>query len=109
MDTEKTIVDRFTEGGWIVSLIGAGGMLARILHSNTKYSIGAYVRKILAAGISSSIAWFVLEQSDFSSFTKALIYGIVGVVSPEVIEGVILIFRKFFEKPQVIIDFILRR
>jgi len=95
MDTEKTIVDRFAEGGWIVSLIGAGGMLARILHSNAKYSIG--------------ISWFILEQSDFSSFTKALIYGIVGVVSPEVIEGVILIFKKFFEKPQLIIDFILRR
>lgn len=109
MDKEKSIIEQFLEGGWVISLIGALGMLARILNSNVKHTIWDFVRKIVVAIIASIIAWFMLEQSQFTNFTKALIYGVVGVVSPEIIEGIILLIKKLFDRPQRIIDFLLRK
>jgi len=45
------------------------------------------------------VAWFVLEQTDISSLTKAITYGIIGVVSPEVIGGVVKMAKKFEKNP----------
>ena len=47
------------------------------------------------AAIAATIAWFVLEQTDVSSLTKAITYGIIGVISPEVITGIVRIGEKF--------------
>ena len=46
-------------------------------------------KRITTAAIASAIAWFVLEQTDISSLYKAVTYGIIGVVSPEVIGGLV--------------------
>ena len=54
---------------------------------------------MFAAALCSGIAWFILEQADISSLTKAISYGVVGVVSPEIINGVIKIAAKFAKNP----------
>jgi hypothetical protein len=100
MNDEKDLLKEFITGGWIVSLVGGLGMLARLLLEGRKMTIIEYSRRILAAIICTSIAWFILEQIDVTSLTRAISYGITGVVSPEVVSGVILLAKKFSKKPE---------
>jgi hypothetical protein len=97
---EKNLLREFMTGGWIVALIGGLGMLARSLLDGVDRSHKEHAKRIVAAAICSTIAWFILEQVEVSSLTKAISYGIVGVVSPEVIQGVTALAKKFAKKPQ---------
>lgn len=100
MEPEKSLIKEFLDGGWIIPLIGAAAMLARLLSAQKKIGIIEYGKKITAAGISSSIAWFILEQTDISSLYKAISYGIIGVISPEIINGIIKLGKKFQADPE---------
>jgi hypothetical protein len=97
---EKNLLKEFMTGGWIVALIGGLGMLARSLLDGVDRSHKEHAKRILAAAICSSIAWFILEQVEVSSLTKAISYGIVGVVSPEILQGVTTLAKRFAKKPQ---------
>ena len=88
MSGEKDLLKLFLESGWMVSIIGAAGMLARLISNPLKKANWIdYLRKIVVASITSTIAWFIVEQMDISSITKAITYGVVGVVSPEIIDA----------------------
>jgi len=100
MDDIKALAKEFVEGGWIIPLIGAAAMLARLLSSDTKFSLLEQLKKIFSAAISSGIAWFILEQTDISSLYKAIAYGIIGVVSPEIINGIVKLGKKFQKDPE---------
>lgn len=100
MDNERSIIKEFIEGGWIIPFIGAAAMLARLLSSDTKFSLLEQLKKIFSAAISSGIAWFILEQTDISSLYKAIAYGIIGVVSPEIINGIVKLGKKFQKDPE---------
>lgn len=100
MEPEKSLIKEFVDGGWVIPLIGAAAMLARLLSSNTKIGVVEQLKKILTASIASGIAWFVLEQTDISSLYKAITYGIIGVVSPEVINGIVKLGKKFQTSPE---------
>lgn len=100
MEPEKSLIKEFLDGGWLIPLIGAAAMLARLLSSNTKIGIVEQLKKIFAASISSGIAWFILEQTDISSLYKAICYGIIGVVSPEIINGIVKLGKKFQTSPE---------
>ena len=97
---DKNLLREFLSGGWIVSLIGTLGMTARILASGKKISIIEFFRNIVAASICSGISWFVLEQVEMASFTKAIVYGVVGVVSPELLTGIVKLAKGFAKNPQ---------
>jgi hypothetical protein len=99
METEKSLLKEFVEHGWIVPLIGAGAMLARLLSSDNNLTIANQIKRIITAAISSGVAWFVLEQTDISSLYKAITYGIIGVISPEVITGIVNVGMKFAADP----------
>jgi hypothetical protein len=99
MDPEKSLLKEFIAGGWIIPLIGATAMLARIMSSNTKVSMLELFKKISTAAIASGIAWFVLEQTDISSLYKAITYGIIGVISPEIIGGIVKLGQRFSRNP----------
>ena len=105
MDSEKTIIKAFMEGGWVIPVIGAAAMVARLLSSKNKLSIAEQFKKIFVASISSSIAWIIidsgaiLQAGDTNSLYKAMIYGIIGVVSPEVIGGFVNLAKKFERSP----------
>lgn len=100
MEPEKSMVKEFLGGGWVIPLIGAAAMFARLLSTQKKMGIVEYAKKITAAAISSSIAWFILEQTDLSSLYKAICYGIIGVISPEIINGIIKLGKRFQEDPE---------
>ena len=99
MDPEKTIIKEFLNGGWLVPLIGAAAMFARLLSAPNELSIKQQFKRIFTAALASGVAWFVLEQTDISSLTKAITYGIIGVVSPEVISGLVKLANKFERNP----------
>ena len=61
------------------------------------------LRKILTAGISAGIAWFILEQTEISSLYKAVTYGIIGVISPEVIAGIVKLGKRFADNPEKVL------
>ena len=100
MEPEKSMIKEFLDGGWVIPLIGAAAMFARLLSTQKKMGIVEYAKKITAAAISSSIAWFILEQTDLSSLYKAICYGIIGVISPEIINGIIKLGKRFQEDPE---------
>jgi hypothetical protein len=104
MEPEKSLLREFINGGWLVPLVGAAAMLARLLSSNGKLTIADQVKKILTAAIASGIAWFILEQTDVSSLIKAMTYGIIGVISPEVIDGIVKLGRSFANNPSKFIN-----
>jgi len=47
----------------------------------------------------SGILWFVLKDAPISDFIKAISYGVVGVVAPEIINGIIALAKKFEKNP----------
>jgi len=103
MEPEKSLLKEFINGGWIIPLIGAGAMLARLLSSDTKLTWVQQLKKIVTAALASLIAWFVLEQTDIPSVYKAVTYGIIGVISPEVITGVVKLGKRFAANPEKIL------
>lgn len=100
MADDKDLIKEFLTGGWLVALIGAAGMVARLLTDDSKLTWIEQGKKILAASICSVIAWFMLEQTDISSLTKAVIYGVVGVVSPEVLQGLARLAKQISKNPE---------
>ena len=99
MEPERSLIREFINGGWLVPVIGAASMLARLLSSNVKISLLDQLKKVTTAALAAGIAWFVLEQTDISSLYKAIVYGIIGVISPEIIDGIVDIGCAFAKNP----------
>jgi NhaP-type Na+/H+ or K+/H+ antiporter len=100
MADDKDLFKLFLESGWMVSIIGAAGMLARLISNPLKRANWTdYLRKIIVASMTSTIAWFIVEQMDISSITKAITYGVVGVVSPELIDGLTNLAKTISKNP----------
>lgn len=97
---DKNLVREFLSGGWVVSLVGTLGMTARILASGKKISIIEFFRNIAAASICSGISWFILEHVEMASLTKAIVYGVVGVISPELLTGIVKLAKGFAKNPE---------
>lgn len=103
MEPDKTLIKDFLEGGWIIMMIGGSAMLARLLASNTTITIIEHFKKIISAAIASGIAWFILKDVQGWDLYKAIAYGVVGVISPEIIDGIIKLGKKFAKNPEKII------
>ena len=101
MDSLSKFIPLFFGGGWIVLLIGAAGMIARLATSKNPEdkTPGQIISNILAAMIASLIAWFILEQFEVASMYKAIAYGMVGLNSPELLTGIIKISTNFANNP----------
>jgi hypothetical protein len=106
MEPEKSLIKEFINGGWIIPFIGALTMVTRLISSPVELTMFEQLKKICAASILSGVAWViidsgaVLQSSEISSLYKAIIYGIIGVVSPEIINGIVNLARKFEKNPE---------
>jgi hypothetical protein len=105
MDDLNKFIPLFIQGGWVVLLIGASGMIARTATSKNpeEKSIGQFLSNILVAMIDSLISWFILELFEVKSMYKSIIYGLVGLNSPEILTGIIKITTAFSNDPQAFI------
>lgn len=101
MKNLNEFIPAFLDGGWVVLLIGAAGMIARLVTSDSpEETSGAnIVKNIMAAMLTSLLAWFILEQFELNSLYKALIYGLGGLNSPEILGGVLKISKAFSNNP----------
>jgi len=101
MDGLDKFIPLFMNGGWVVLLIGAAGMIARLITSKNpeEKTLAQALSNILAAMLTSMIAWFMLEQFAIQPIYKALIYGLAGLNSPEILGGVIKLSTKFSDNP----------
>jgi uncharacterized membrane protein YeaQ/YmgE (transglycosylase-associated protein family) len=95
----ENFIKNFLGGGWVVLLIGAAGMVARLVTTNENQSGIDVVKKMVSSIIASLIAWFVMEQFEVNSMYKAVAYGLVGLNSPEIINGVLKISGQFAADP----------
>ena len=101
MNDLNQFIPLFLDGGWVVLIIGAAGMLARLATSKNPEdkNLIQVVKNILAAMTASLIAWFVMEQFEIASMYKAIAYGLVGLNSPELLTGIVKITTGFAEDP----------
>jgi predicted MFS family arabinose efflux permease len=101
MKNLSDFLPQFLDGGWIVLLIGAAGMIARLATSKNPEdkTPSQVLSNITAAMVASLIAWFIMEQFEISSMYKAITYGMVGLNSPELLTGIIKISTGFANNP----------
>jgi uncharacterized membrane protein YeaQ/YmgE (transglycosylase-associated protein family) len=95
----ENFIKNFLDGGWVVLLIGAAGMIARLITTNEEQSGIDVAKKMMSSMIASLIAWFIMEQFEMDSMYKAIAYGLVGLNSPEIIQGVLKISGQFASDP----------
>jgi len=101
MDSLSKFIPLFLSGGWVVLIIGATGMIARLATSKNPEdkTPQQVVSNIGAAMIASLLTWFIMEQFTISSMYKAIAYGLVGLNSPEILSGIIKITTGFANDP----------
>ncbi len=93
----REIADELHKGGWIIALLGAVGMFARLLLSKDKHSFVGWIRFITAGGITGVLVYFALYNVDIDPMLKSILYSISGAIAPELFELVIgRIKRKLF-------------
>jgi uncharacterized membrane protein YeaQ/YmgE (transglycosylase-associated protein family) len=95
----EKFVENFLGGGWVVLLIGAAGMIARLVTTNENQTGSDVIKKMVSSMIASLIAYFVMEQFEVDAMYKAIAYGLVGLNSPEIINGVLKISGQFAADP----------
>jgi uncharacterized membrane protein YeaQ/YmgE (transglycosylase-associated protein family) len=95
----ENFIKNFLGGGWVVLLIGAAGMVARLVTTNESPNFGEVIKKMISAMIASLIAYFIFEQFEVDPMYKAVAYGLVGLNSPEIINGVLKISGQFQSDP----------
>ena len=84
----------FRRGGWIVSLLGGAGMLARMLLTDESHPLVFWIRKVIAGAIVGIIVYFALHGTEMSGLNKSIIMSTAGAGSPELMEWI----RKKFSK-----------
>jgi len=87
-------IQDFKKGGWVIDMLGAMGMFARLILTEEKYSFFGWVRKIIAGGIVGVLAYFALYGTSIDPLYKSVIYSISGSISPEIWEFVKRKFKK---------------
>jgi uncharacterized membrane protein YeaQ/YmgE (transglycosylase-associated protein family) len=102
----QDFIPLFLNGGWIVPMIGAAGMLARLVTSKNSEDKSAtqVISNMVASMVASIIAWFILEQFEIGAMYKAIAYGLVGLNSPEILSGIVKLSTKFAENPSEFIS-----
>lgn len=93
------IIHSFTDGGWLVLIVGLAGMMARLALVTGKVTILQCIKNLIAAMICSSITWFILEEIKMHFMYKAIIYTLAGLDAPELIQGSLKIAHGFAQDP----------
>lgn len=99
MEPEKSLLREFLNGGWIIPVIGAASMMARLISTNDTTGIVCQLKKIFVASLTSTIMWMLIHNLHILDLHKAVIYGVTGVISPEIIQGVVNLGKKFSKSP----------
>lgn len=100
MEPEKSLLREFLNGGWIIPMIGAASMLARLISMSDRSGVVCQLKKIFVASLTSTIMWALIHDLHLMDLHKAVIYGVTGVISPEIIQGIVNLGKKFSKSPE---------
>lgn len=81
-------LEDFKSGGWIVSVLGGAGMLARLLLDDEEHKVMFWIRRIIAGSIVGVLCYFAIALSDaeITGIKKAFLLSTAGAFSPELME-----------------------
>jgi len=91
----NAITEEFKKTGWLFAVLGALGMLARLILTDEKYEIMRWTRMVIAGAIVGVICYFSLYNADIDPFYKSVLCSISGSIAPEVFNWA---RRKFLQK-----------
>ena len=83
-------IQDFKKGGWVVSLFGGAGMLARMLLTDKASPVMVWIRRTLAGSIIGVLAYFAVWGQPISGIYKAIILSVSGAIAPEALEHLII-------------------
>ena len=86
--TLQSVVEEFKKTGWLMAILGAFGMLARLILTNEKFKAVIWTRKIIAGGIVGVLCYFTLFQIDIDAMYRCALCSIAGSLAPEVFDFV---------------------
>ena len=89
------LVEEFKKTGWLFAVLGALGMLARLILTDEKYEIMRWTRMVIAGAIVGVICYFSLYNADIDPFYKSVLCSISGSIAPEAFNWA---RRKFLQK-----------
>ena len=92
--TLQGVVEEFKKTGWVMAILGAIGMLARLILTNEKYNTVIWTRKIIAGGIVGVLCYFGFYEADIAPLYRSVVCSIAGSIAPELFE---FIRRKFLK------------
>jgi hypothetical protein len=78
-------IAEFKRGGWLVSLLGVGGAVARWMLSDEKSTAARLIRNSVAGGIVGVISFFALYGQDIPEIYKSIIMATSGALAPELL------------------------
>lgn len=76
----------FKSGGWLVALLGALGMAARMILTDERQPVVVWVKKIVAGGIVGVLMYFALHGSSIDPLYKSILFSISGAIAPDIFE-----------------------
>jgi len=102
-DHRQELLNRLLDDGWIIALIGASAMVARLLSTINNGSFIVQIKEVFASALFTTVVWLLVDTIDINSLYKAILYGLSGLVAPEIIQGVIKIANRYKKDPEKII------
>jgi uncharacterized membrane protein YeaQ/YmgE (transglycosylase-associated protein family) len=88
-ESYREAIEDFKRGGWVVSLLGGAGMLARMLLTDESHPAIYWFRRVLAGSIVGVLAYFALYKTEMNGVYKSIILSTSGALSPELLEYLI--------------------
>jgi hypothetical protein len=76
----------FKRGGWIVSLLGALGMMARMILTDERQPVVVWIKRVVAGGIVGVLMYFALHGSDIDPLYKSILFSVSGAIAPDLFE-----------------------
>lgn len=88
----------FKRGGWIVSILGGAGVIARLLIEDDNHPLIFWIRRGVAGVIVGCLCYFALWGVDMQGIHKSIILCSAGAYSPEIMEQLRKRFNRGLEK-----------
>lgn len=93
----QDLLDEFKKTGWLFAILGALGMLARLILTDEKYNTTRWFRMVTAGAIVGVICYFALHQTSIDPFYKSVLCSVSGSIAPELFNWV---RKKFLQKAE---------
>lgn len=95
----KDLISEFLQGGWLAPVIAGMGMTMRLLVDDKTTGVVDLIKKVVLSVLASLTTWLIIKDMLLPDWSYAVIYGVIGLVSPEIIMGLLKIGAKFGKDP----------